>query len=43
MGKRVLLVDADLRCPQIHKLSGLNNLWGLSNLISSNTGCGAGD
>jgi polysaccharide biosynthesis transport protein len=36
MGKRVLLVDADLRCSQIHKLSRLNNLWGLSNLISSN-------
>jgi polysaccharide biosynthesis transport protein len=36
MGKRVLLVDADLRCPQVHKLSGLNNSWGLSNLISSN-------
>jgi capsular exopolysaccharide synthesis family protein len=37
MGKKVLLVDADLRLPQIHKLSKLNNLWGLSNLISSNT------
>ncbi|MTJ07936.1 polysaccharide biosynthesis tyrosine autokinase [Anabaena sp. UHCC 0204] len=36
MGKRVLLVDADLRCSQVHTLSGLNNLWGLSNLISSN-------
>ncbi|MDP5018196.1 MAG: polysaccharide biosynthesis tyrosine autokinase [Dolichospermum sp.] len=36
MGKRVLLVDADLRCSQIHKLSGLNNLYGLSNLISAN-------
>ncbi|MTJ07907.1 polysaccharide biosynthesis tyrosine autokinase [Anabaena sp. UHCC 0204] len=36
MGKRVLLVDTDLRRPQVHKLSGLNNLWGLSNLISAN-------
>ncbi len=36
MGKRVLLVDADLHCPQIHKLSRLDNLLGLSNLISSN-------
>jgi len=35
MGKKVLLVDADLRRPCIHKLSELNNLWGLSNLISS--------
>ncbi|MFM7364302.1 MAG: GumC family protein [Cuspidothrix sp.] len=36
MGKRVLLVDTDLRRPQIHKFLELNNLWGLSNLISSN-------
>ncbi|MEA5503132.1 polysaccharide biosynthesis tyrosine autokinase [Halotia wernerae UHCC 0503] len=36
MGQRVLLVDADLRQPVIHTLSGLNNLWGLSNLISTN-------
>ncbi|MFN6460373.1 MAG: GumC family protein [Nostoc sp. DedVER02] len=36
MGQRVLLVDADLRQPKIHTLSGLNNLWGLSNLILTN-------
>ncbi|WP_066377175.1 MULTISPECIES: polysaccharide biosynthesis tyrosine autokinase [unclassified Anabaena] len=36
MGQRVLLVDADLRQPQIHTLSNLNNLWGLSSLITSN-------
>lgn len=34
MGKRVLLVDADMRTPQIHQLSGINNSWGLSNVIS---------
>ncbi|NJM19764.1 MAG: polysaccharide biosynthesis tyrosine autokinase [Richelia sp. SM1_7_0] len=36
MGRRVLLVDADMRRPQIHDLANLNNLWGLSNLISGN-------
>jgi polysaccharide biosynthesis transport protein len=36
MGKRVLLVDTDMRRPSIHSLSNLNNLWGLTNLITSN-------
>jgi polysaccharide biosynthesis transport protein len=36
MGQRVLLIDADLRQPVIHTLSNLNNLWGLSNLITTN-------
>jgi polysaccharide biosynthesis transport protein len=36
LGKRVLLVDADLRRPQVHKVSNLRNLSGLSNVISSN-------
>ncbi|WP_193195913.1 GumC family protein [Nostoc sp. MG11] len=36
MGQRVLLIDANLRQPVIHTLSELNNLWGLSNLISTN-------
>jgi succinoglycan biosynthesis transport protein ExoP len=34
MGQRVLLVDADLRKPQAHHLLGLNNLTGLSNLLT---------
>ena len=34
MGKRVLLVDADLRKPQLHHRLGLNNILGLSNLIT---------
>jgi polysaccharide biosynthesis transport protein len=37
MGQRVLLVDANLRQPEIHTLANLNNLWGLSNLISTNS------
>jgi len=35
MGQRVLLVDADLRRPQIHKRLGLSNMRGLSNIISA--------
>jgi polysaccharide biosynthesis transport protein len=35
MGQRVLLVDADLRRPQVHSRLGLSNMQGLSNLISS--------
>ena len=34
MGKRVLLIDADLRKPQMHHRLGLNNLSGLSNLLA---------
>jgi capsular exopolysaccharide synthesis family protein len=36
MGQRVLLVDADLRLPQVHTRLGLPNAQGLSNIISSN-------
>ncbi|MDJ0702306.1 MAG: polysaccharide biosynthesis tyrosine autokinase, partial [Leptolyngbyaceae cyanobacterium MO_188.B28] len=35
MGQRVLLVDADLRRPQVHDRLGLSNSRGLSNLIST--------
>lgn len=34
LGKRVLLVDADMRQPQVHHRLGLNNLSGLSNLLT---------
>jgi capsular exopolysaccharide synthesis family protein len=36
LGKRVLVVDGDLRRAQIHKLCGLNNFVGLSNVLTSN-------
>lgn len=35
MGRRVLLVDADMRNPSVHKLLGMRNDAGLSNLLSS--------
>lgn len=34
MGQRVLLVDANLRCPTIHNRVGLMNIQGLTDLIS---------
>ena len=34
MGQRVLLIDADMRKPQMHVRLGLNNLSGLSNLLT---------
>jgi len=37
MGRRVLLVDADLRRPAIHRMTDLPNAWGLSNLISTDS------
>ncbi|MBP0028080.1 polysaccharide biosynthesis tyrosine autokinase [Roseofilum sp. Guam] len=35
MGKRVLLVDADLRLPQLHQALGLENQAGLSDTIAN--------
>ena len=36
MGQRVLLVDADMRLPQVHSRLSLSNEQGLSNIISTN-------
>jgi polysaccharide biosynthesis transport protein len=35
MGQRVLLVDANLRCPTLHQRVGLMNIQGLTDIISS--------
>ncbi|MEG4811431.1 polysaccharide biosynthesis tyrosine autokinase [Microcoleus sp. F8-D3] len=35
VGKRVLLVDANMRVPQLHAYLGLSNMKGLSNVLSS--------
>lgn len=35
MGQRVLLVDTDLRLPQLHHRLALMNVYGLSNVVSS--------
>ena len=37
MGQRVLLVDADLRHPQVHHQMGLPNQLGLSEIMTTNT------
>jgi len=39
-GKRVLLIDADLRKPRLHRTFGLGNRLGLSNYLSGNVGAG---
>ena len=36
LGKRVLLVDGDMRNPSLHKMLGTDHAVGLSNLLSSN-------
>ncbi|HNS00484.1 MAG TPA: polysaccharide biosynthesis tyrosine autokinase [Planctomycetota bacterium] len=33
-GARVVLVDADMRSPRVHTLLGLNNIYGLSTVLS---------
>jgi len=35
IGYRAVMVDADLRRPRLHKIFGLDNTWGLSDLIDS--------
>ena len=38
IGQRVLLVDADLRCPQLHAKLGIPNVRGLGDAISTDMG-----
>jgi capsular exopolysaccharide synthesis family protein len=37
LGQRVLLIDSDLRKPQIHHRMGVDNISGLSNLLTDET------
>jgi polysaccharide biosynthesis transport protein len=37
-GQRVILVDADLRRPRLHKLGGLHNRAGLTNMLIADAG-----
>ena len=34
MGQKVILIDGDLRKPQMHTRMGLNNILGLSNYLT---------
>jgi len=36
-GRRVLLMDGDFRCPELHNRFGLPNEWGLRDLLAENT------
>jgi capsular exopolysaccharide synthesis family protein len=36
LGKRVLLIDADLRCARLHKVFNVSNAAGLSSILSGN-------
>ena len=38
IGKKVLLVDADMRCPMQHRIFRLQNRFGLSNLLAGQSG-----
>ena len=37
IGRRVLLIDGDLRRPRVHKVFGVANTWGLSDVLSSDS------
>ena len=42
-GKRVLIIDADLRRPNQHKIAGLTNKVGLSDILANSAGVGIAD
>lgn len=37
IGRKVLLIDGDLRRPRVHKVFGVANTWGLSDVLSSDS------
>ncbi len=36
-GRRILLIDADFRCPHLHHRFGISNEWGLSDMLAEKT------
>jgi len=42
-GKKVILVDADLRRPRVHQYTGISNALGLSDLLTAEQGAGVNE
>jgi capsular exopolysaccharide synthesis family protein len=37
LGRKVLLIDGDVRRPRLHQVFGMSNDWGLADLLTANT------
>lgn len=37
IGRKVVLIDGDIRCPRLDKVFGVPNVWGLADVLSADT------